>query len=288
MLSPVEVRVFLLKALKDRILDAGLVSTKNALWQFSALLYKYKYFFLAYSIYRKMAIRGYLARRLGLPTRRYGGKKKARTKGIRKLATVNTVKRMINRTTETKFTYSAFGQVASNLLNTSPYFALLNPLTQGDTDSNRTGDKVRFQYLTMQLFHNLVTNINDVTYRVAIIRAKNPRGSAPTASSLVVNGGTAQDPCEIWDEVNYDFFSRYEILYDSGVRVIHRNITTNYTVATDYISCRCDFVTDYSLSNGGTIADIDQNALYIYFRSGNGTANSHALSLSYKLTYKDM
>lgn len=288
-LSPAEIRIFYLKALKDKLLDYNMVRAKNALWAFSGLMYKYRYFFLAYSIYRRMAVRGWLARRMGLPTRRHGGKKKARTKGNRKLASVSTVKRMINRTIETKFTYSAYGLVLANCLNTAPYFGLLNPLTQGDTDSNRTGDKVRFQYLTMNLFHNLAnTNINDITYRIAIIRAKNPRGVAPTASTLVVNGGTAQDPCEIWDEVNYDFFSRYEVLYDSGVRVLHRNVTTNYTVATDYVSVACDFTTDYSLGNAGTIADIDQNALYLYFRSGNGTANAHALSLSYKLTYKDM
>lgn len=233
--------------------------------------------------------RNWLLHRMGVKTKRYGGAKKAATKGNRKLATVSTVKRMINRSTEIKFTYSAYQSISTNLLNTAPYFGLLNPLTQGDTDSNRTGDKVRFNYLTMTLFHNLAnTNINDITYRYSILRVKNPRGVAPTASTLVVNGGTAQDPCEIWDEINYDFYSRYEILYDSGVKVLHRNVTTNYTVSAEQFGVSCDFVTDYSLSNAGTIADIDQNAIYLYFRSGNGTANAHALNYSYRLTYRDM
>lgn len=233
--------------------------------------------------------RNWLLHRMGVKTKRYGGAKKAATKGNRKLATVSTVKRMINKSSETKFVYSAFTTITSNLLSNSSLFTLLNPLTQGDTDSNRTGDKVRFHYLTMNLRH-IIYDLqgDDLVYRVNIIRVKNPRGSAPTASTLVVNGGTAQNPEEIWDEVLYDFSSRYEVLYDSGVKIIHKQISNNYNLSADYISIPCDFTTDYSLSNVGTIADIDQNALYLYVRTNNSTANQHVVQYSYKLTYKDM
>lgn len=233
--------------------------------------------------------RNWLLHRMGVKTKRYGGAKKAATKGNRKLATVSTVKRMINKSSETKFTYSAYGTIASNLLLSSPYFGLLNPLTQGDTDNNRTSDKVRFMYLTMNLRHVVGdTQNSDVVYRVNILRVKSPRGVAPTSTTLVVNGGSAANPEELWDDVNYDFASRYEVMYDSGVKVIRKQISTNFVIAADYITLPIDMTTDYSLGNVGTIADIDQNALYLYLRTNNSTATNHVVGYSYKLTYKDM
>lgn len=230
---------------------------------------------------------GFLLRRLGYRTKRYGGSKRSATKGDRKLVTKKQVKTMINRTMETKFIFSAYTTISSDIRYTAPYYGLINNLQQGNTDNTRTGDRVRYGMLDMHV--NLAKTGNNTVQtqcRVMLLRLKNPRGATPASSTIQYNSNR---PMEIMDDVNYDWDSRWAIEYDSGVFVYPiTSIASQFQQHVIHIRKNLDFVTDYSLGNAGTIADIEKNALYLYITNDNSTVSEFAATLTYKIDYKDL
>lgn len=230
---------------------------------------------------------GFLLRRLGYRTKRYGGSKYSANKGDRKLVTKKQVKTMINRTIETKFLYSAYTSLSSDIRSTTPYYGLINGVVQGNTDNTRTGDRVRYGLLDMHVNIAKTGNNNTGTqFRVMLLRLKNPRGATPASSTIQL---ATNRPMEIMDDVNYDWNSRWAIEYDSGVLVYPMTqMSSQYQQYVIHIKKNLDLVTDYSLGNAGTIADIEKNALYLYITTDSGTVSEFAALYTFKLEFKDM
>lgn len=249
---------------------------KQLAWKYAHMFYRTRYIYYAWALYRlyqQVMVRkiysgmsaknpvGYFARRLGYKTRRYGGRN---PKAGKKLATVATVKRLINVNKENKCTFSTQNTLTTLLNNGNQLLYLLNGLTQGDTDNTRDGDIVTWSRLRMRF---LIYGTGSSVYHVQVIRVKKPRGVAPTLTQMF--GGTQPSPIDYPYYATQEFNQHYEIIYDKELP-----IHSNYSAQTMHTLCEVDISpdikTDYSLGNAGTIADIDANALYLVVRTDNG------------------
>lgn len=238
----------------------------------------------AYYIYKKrMAFRGWLARRLGRRTKRYGGTKYRKTKGV----STKAIKRVINRSLETKFIQVSYTALFSALTTTMSAPLLLNPLLRGNTDNSRIGDRVRAikLHISYQFYSAATTNVCP-TFRLTVVRIKQPRGVAPLTNGSDVYDTTNPAPL---DMINYDldWNKRYEFLHVERHTLKPAFAAQTLSHYGDIHVNLSDMIMDYSLGNAGTIADIDTNALYLYCQYDN-SATAGSIYGSYHLTYKDM
>ena len=220
---------------------------------------------------------GYIKRRLGFKTRKYGGAKKTLKSG--KIATRAYVKRIISAEKETH-NIQTDATLTTTLTSAANYSTLLNPLSQGDTDNTRTGDKVKFTSFKGKLQIIGAAGLNQ-NYRCTIVRQKNPRGNAASIADVF---GAGANVFHHFNHSNVDFTSRYEIVLDKTM-----NIASNHSTQVGYgimdISFDADQVADYSLGNAGSIADIDTNAYILMLQTDAGTAAT--VNVSSLFFYKD-
>jgi len=224
---------------------------------------------------------------LGMRTRRYGGQKRKAKKEARKVATIQYVKRAIDRSIEDKFVYLNNALMGgANLTNATPQVNLLNGLAQGTTDQTRTGDKVRFARLKLDLLVSAPISAtgNSTAYKFDIIRYKNPRGVAPTITNLY--GVATPAAIDHFNDVSIDWKSRYECLASRSFVINYPAATVAQVQLLSFDINLNDVQTDYSLGNVGTIADIDKNALYLVAHQD--TALSTSVYFAYYLWYQDM
>lgn len=223
---------------------------------------------------------GWLARRLGMRTKRHGGKRYAKRKGV---ATKGYVRRVMENGKEKKFTYSNDTQFTTTLTNSVPSLTLLNGIARGNSDQQRIGDRVKLKDVRLQGRIYCGANNPAGVIKLELLRIKNPRGVAPTESALY-NSATPQ-PTEIDNDINIDWKSRFERI---GYKMIEikANYSTQDVVIPFHFKHACEHVADYSLGNNGTIADIDTNA--IYFNIISDVTNAVTVNASYKLHYEDM
>lgn len=227
---------------------------------------------------------GFLRRRLGFRTRRHGGTKRQTRK---KLATIGYVKRAISADNEKKFIYVTNSLMGgANLTNATPQLNLLNGLAQGTTDQTRLGDRVKFKRLLMNILASAPISAtgNSTSYKFDIMRYKQPRGAAFTMTNLY--GSATPATIDNFNEASTDWKSRFECLAT-------RTFVINYpaaTVAQIYLFSfevnLDDAITDYSLGNAGTIADIDKNAYYLVAHQDTALATS--VYYAYYLWYTEM
>lgn len=223
-------------------------------------------------------------RNSGFRTKRYGGQKR---KMKNMLATVTKVRTMIDRTSEKKFLNLQFGtaQLSVTAGSANPLLYILNPLLQGTSDNTRLGDRVRFSKLQLHVVLQAPASITDTrNVCIRIIQVKEPRGVIPTNLQLYNNA--TPSPFDHPNFVTIDFPARFKIL---ATKYVHFNpqigtqtpvINTNFTINLK------DMLTDYSIGNAGTIADIDRNALYISVISEG--ASTMTVTIPYYLWYRDM
>lgn len=221
-----------------------------------------------------MVLKGWIQRRLGFRTKRYGGKKRF-AKRTANLATKQDVKRMISSQEETKMIITPASTLSITLNNITPISTFLNPLGQGDTDNTRTGDKVRnLQFKCMLYF--ICPAGGQGNYRAFIIRCKQPRGVSPTLTDIM---GSASPPVYYnYNYSNIDFNSRYEIMADRRL-VTNSNFSTQQQNLLLDMSFSCeDSQTDYSLGNAGSIADVDKNSYHLFVLGDQSTVSTCIIS----------
>lgn len=227
---------------------------------------------------------GYFVRKAGIPTRKYNGRKRALNG---KVATVNKVKHMIARINELKFQYAVV-TTATTISNSAPYILLLNPCLRGTTDQTRIGDRVHNNKLDINMLFNPTATLGNgtPTVRFLIIKYKNPRGVSPLANGSDVFDQTAPVPMSHFNDITTDWHSRFECVKDSGAMIIKTQFSGQLMQTHCHFKKTLKDITDYSISNAGTVADIDKNAYYLYVLTD--TTVSCNLTYDYRFYYKDM
>jgi len=220
-------------------------------------------------------------------TYKKSSKKATTKKTVRKIA-----KDVVLDNIETKNT-NALGSVSSVADNTLviataisngvPALYLLNNLSQGFNEVSRIGDQAKAQKITMSMNISAVaTSVLNQKFRYIIFWYKNPRGVAPTALDFF---GTATPTTFTGYNFNtVDFQSRYTVIRDKMFNMSDHNqsllaaSTLNYDINPFSINLK-NKSCDYTLGNAGTIADIDKNALYIWFL-GNASSGANSVTVT--------
>lgn len=173
---------------------------------------------------------------------------------------------------------------------------MLNPLSQGTSESNRVGDKARMRHLMLKVYFGSASALTTPTsVQVLVVREKTTLGSALSPSQFF--DSSTPSPTNWQRNVLTRDPDRFVTLYDSGFRVLGLSEFSNATLNKDFSSpsimqCLCDipldFVTDYSRGNAGTVADIDTNGLNMVVITSNTTANGVFANYAYTLSYSDV
>lgn len=236
---------------------------------------------------------GFFKRRLGFRTRRYGGAKRTLRKaraGRGRIASKMYVKQAISRMMENKYILSNLTTVSSNIHSTNPVMFLLNPLVQGDNDDNRTGSKVHFKSLNIRMELIPLSSYPPEThpYRILLFRYKQPRGADPTFTNLFNTATPTQ--FSQYNKLDINFSSRFEIIRDMTIQPVHQYSAQLHTIYKKInIRQQVNHITDYSLGNTGTIADIDTNAYFLAVISPYAdNIPDTRLNLGYTMGFKDM
>lgn len=219
---------------------------------------------------------GFIRRRLGFRTKRYGGAKRQRTFTAE-------VKKIIDKQVDKKFIVVAHSALTTTMTNGNPASTFLNPLVQGVTDNTRLGDRIKAKYLLYNFFiYGPAGASCEVAY--ALIRTKDPRGVAPSYTQIFNTATPAPD--DNFNHSTVDWNNRFECLKRGTVH-IQANYSTQ--VQTQMRRLKIDLkdaISDYSISNAGSVADVDKNAYYMLFYtdSGSNTTVYHA----YQFYFVDM
>lgn len=173
---------------------------------------------------------------------------------------------------------------------------LLNPLVQGDTNITRDGDNVTFTSIQIRLsLLGVPTAGFGALYRIIFFRDLQSNGTAPTAAQLLDNSVTTQFTDSPY---NSDYTSRFRVIWDfRGVlqptvpSTVVAGITTQTILSRKSWSSkrRLGFITNYGISNAGTIADITKNSVYALFLSEFSDASNEGplLTGGVRMIYKD-
>jgi hypothetical protein len=159
-------------------------------------------------------------------------------------------------------------------------------ITQGTSASNRTGRKVIMEKLRLSMnFEVDPHNSYDYT-RVIVFVDKESRGGLATISDLLTDTGSQE--ALILSSFNEDNKNRFRIVSDS----VHNLPQTNNTGGSWFGGIRHYDITvplkhkvDFYNTTAGTIADIDQGALFVYvagFSTNYGTAADYHTQLWFR------
>lgn len=173
---------------------------------------------------------------------------------------------------------------------------MLNPLSQGTSESNRIGDKARMRHLTLKVYVGSASALTvPTTVQVLVVREKTTLGSALSPTQYF--DSSTPSPTNWQRNVLTRDPDRYVTLYDSGFKVLGLSEFSSAALNKDFSSpslmqMMCDipldFVTDYSRGNAGTVNDIDTNGLNMVVFTSNTTANGVFVNYSYTLDYSDV
>lgn len=173
---------------------------------------------------------------------------------------------------------------------------MLNPLSQGTSESNRVGDKARMRHLMLKVYVGSASALTTPTsVQVLVVREKTTLGSALSPSQYF--DSVTPSPTNWQRNVLTRDPDRFVTLYDSGFRVLGLSEFSSASLNKDFSSpsimqfmcdIPLDFVTDYSRGNAGTVADIDTNGLNMVVITSNTTANGVFANYGYTLSYSDV
>lgn len=180
------------------------------------------------------------------------------------------VKRMISSNAEKKFLVVSNSNITSVLTQAVPYLALINGMVQGTTDNTRIGDRVK------NLKFNCRLNIYgpaglQVQIRIFIFKVKDPKGSAPTVTQLF----NTASPNNI-SHANFqtvDWTNRFSLVASRECKLVAQYSTQQGTSMCE-MNVPINSITDYSIGNAGTVADIDKNAYYMCIVSDSANATN--------------
>ncbi len=167
---------------------------------------------------------------------------------------LNLLRKFIN----TEIHYSDVNLGAAGI-STTPTFTLLNGSVTGDDVSNRTGRSVKFENCDLRFI--LTNNATAVTtYSRMVIRDKQPNAAIFAIADLI----TATTVVAPYNTNNQ---YRFVIEYDEVIP-LSTSGQDNVSVVKRLPS---QFHTEYNSVNGGTIADITSNSLYLVCFSDQAT-----------------
>lgn len=161
---------------------------------------------------------------------------------------------------------------ASGIYQSTPYLLLLNPLARGDTVQARDGDRVvlgkgffkGFATFSATAFNNHMNPI-----RLYVVLDKESNSTALTSTILL--GDASPSATTLFNFNNYNFWKRFKILADTGLRfpiapagVLSTNAPAHTTTCDLSVSWDCSkFVANYAGGGQGDITDIRSGAVYL-------------------------
>lgn len=212
-------------------------------------------------------------------------------------ARINKLERRLNkRVTNYKYVYQPDTQLASSIVNATPFIQLLNGIPQGTSETNnRIGDLCRMHSLKlrMMLLRAVTTLQNTYTFRVLIVKEYTALGSAIGMSQLF-NSATPS-PRDTYNITTRNQ-KRFKIYFDktyimgphvSSVATTALNNQANTDLRVININKKFRFVTDYSRNNNGNVSDIDTNSLYLIIITDSSVANDLQMFGSWTLSFTD-
>lgn len=156
---------------------------------------------------------------------------------------------------------------------------------QGTTQSTRIGQRIRVQeillnYQTWNPSTVLADSLQGV--RVMLIEDRMTNGANPAIGNLV----TTLSSNALYNLVRANTF---RVLYDEVVCPAINYGTNN---GSGGLICRrvkvtCNCITDYSLGNAGTVADIDTGGLFVVIWSDLGTTTSPVIRWTTRVVFTD-
>ncbi len=189
--------------------------------------------------------------------------------GRQLLSDLGTLRRFIN----TEFHY--IDTTASTTATTTPTLVLLNGTTLGDTTTTRTGQSIKMDRsdLRFQLSVNATSLVNYI--RIIAVVDKQTNATAMTAADLLVTPNTVSP---------YTFGSqqRFIPLYDETFALS----TYGPGAITKSIGLSTNQHVTFNTVNGGTVADIVTNSVYLIFLSDQG-ANPPSILYYNRLWFVD-
>jgi hypothetical protein len=181
--------------------------------------------------------------------------------------------------------------VTGNSLSTSTYVpVLLNAVQQGSSANNRTGRKIQMEKLRLALDFEVDPNNSYDYVRVVLFLDRESRGGAPGAGDLLTNTTSLEH--QVLSSLNEDNKNRFKILFDDNITIRQNTINSSSGylfggVQRVNVTIPLKAKVDFYNTTTGTIADIDQGALYMFFF---GFAANHPTGFSYdtQLFFRDV
>lgn len=161
--------------------------------------------------------------------------------------------------------------------NTTGTYGLINGTLQGPEYYKRIGKQILMKSLTAHITCNVIAGLVDQYVTVFIVVMKAPHGSPPSTSSVIAswNDMTRQDQLGNYIVLKKWTFPLGAAGGDRNLKFIRYYRKLNIPVM-------------FNLGVAGNIADIEQNAIYV-FAYGSETAGSTAASLDVqtRITFTD-
>lgn len=160
-------------------------------------------------------------------------------------------------------------------VNTTGSFNLMNPTVQGTDFVNRIGRKIQMKnfyvrgYVRTEASAGLTTGVNTPSQmaRMIIFLDNQPNGAVPVVTDLLVDA-------EPHSHLNLNNRDRFRVLVDKQWvfdPVVYNTTATQALVSADRQIFaikkfkKCNYEVIYNGGNNGTIADINTNALYMFW-----------------------
>lgn len=206
---------------------------------------------------------------------RRGGRRRAK-RGGKKLATVNTVKRLISKRQEHKY---QLGTLDATAMPATGTVSKLETIAQGSTDSDRVGDEMHITRISIR--GSVIVNNTAVYNRARFICFQwkpDDTSLSPTVSMILNN--TANTTQLVEGITNHDRSQQFNVLFD-------RTFTVNYNGRAiqefrKVISPKL-YKKDLKFTSG---ANTGSNQLYVLY-VGDQVTNTPLLNLQMQVQYTD-
>lgn len=161
------------------------------------------------------------------------------------ISNLNVEKKLTDTSASTVSVANSFGYVC------------LNSLLQGDTDSTRNGDQVKFKSILTRIKVAIHASATHSLCRFMLVIDHQPNGAAPTSTQLFEVSSNLISP------INKDHSHRFQVIY-SKFTSLDLNSSTSETFIEKFI--KLDLKTLYK-SNNGNVSDITTNSIYFVYAS---------------------
>jgi hypothetical protein len=179
-----------------------------------------------------------------------------------------------------------------SLSTTAGTLLLLNDIVQGSGGTNRTGRQVHLEHLRLALTFYAQQNVSSEMVRYMVLLDKECRGAAPAIGDVLNN--TTFGLISLLSSHNFDNVpTRFKILADEVIP-IQPTVTVNATNTAwnnpyyhRLLHIKLKSVVHYYNTSVGTVADIDQNSMYLIVW-GDQSVNATSLYVDSRLVFRDL